>query len=116
MKCMDRAAWPKPEDNPLINLLCGSSEWISNRELADALGLVNKKGNVSVSAHFPSLIDDLADDTRMLPTAVASWQTPREYRAFNKRALIMVAMRARTPSAAAFRDWMADRMAKEAKQ
>lgn len=110
MKHMNRALWPSPQENPIVALVLGDREWISNREVADAIGLGNAKGNVSVQAHFPGLIEDLTGDTRLMPTPGEPWQKPRQFRAFNKRAIIHIAMRARTANSAAFRDWIAHRI------
>ena len=116
MSVFDRTKWPPPEDNPIIQLLGSGRDWFSNTEIGTALGWINNtRASKQVAGHWPDLDATLgADDVRMYrPPAEPGCHKPREVRQFSRKALVLIAMRARTANTAAFRDWLAERAAKD---
>lgn len=117
MDIYDRAAWPKPESNPLVQLLLSGDEWFTNEQIVTALGLSRNRALLSEGTIFKRQIDD--GDAG---TVSRGWLTPGKkvtrsnggtMRVFNRRALVIAAMRTDTLHAAAFRDWMATKLAEE---
>lgn len=116
----DRSKWPSPEANPLVLLLQRGDEWYSNKDIAVALGLTERRALLSeVAPHFGrSLVDE---DTALIlhglivPTkGVRAANSGRgKTRLFSRRALVLAGMRTNTVNAAAFRDWLASRVAGE---
>lgn len=107
MSVYDRSKWPLPEDNPLINLLRREADWIANGELAEALGIVNTTGSKSVTGHWKDVVAQLGEGETMFRQGDGVAASRQRVRCFSKKALILIAMRARTRNAAAFRDWIA---------
>lgn len=111
MSIYDRAAWPHPSANPLIVLFERGDEWVSNSELLAALGYVSHKK--SLIAQWPSLAEQLGADTAVAERGLMIPDSSRQPRGggveryFNRKALVLIAMRAQTSTAAAFCDWLA---------
>ena len=95
-------------DNPLISLMLDGRAWVPNGELASALGLVNTTRSKSVVGHWKSVIEDLGEETRLGRPDESGWRRGREMRLFSKKAVALVAMRARTATADGFRQWAAE--------
>lgn len=94
---------------PILALLRGADDWLLNRDILPALGLTSKRGNHSITGHWRGNIDDIfGTETRMIEPVGYSKQG-RLLRAYSKKALVIMALRARTPNAAAFKLWLADR-------
>ena len=113
MNIYDRAGWPSPERNPLVQLLLRPEPWMSNGELATALGLVNTTRSKSVTGHWKSVTEELGKEETMFRVGDGVAASRQRVRCFSKKALVLTAMRARTINAAAFRDWLASRTAGE---
>lgn len=120
MDIYDRTNWPSPDANPLVILLRRGDEWYSNVEVVAALGL--SKGRALLSNQqalaFGKVIreDDSATVSRDFLTTGKDVQPSNQggtMRVFNRRALILAAMSARTVNAAAFRDWLADQVTED---
>lgn len=111
----DRAKWPPPEANPLVAMFQGGDDWIGNHELADALGLVNTtRGNKSVTGHYKDVLSYLGSDCSKLERQSFNGNRgTQERRFFSRKAVVLIAMRARTVNAAAFREWLATRVVEE---
>lgn len=118
MDIYDRALWPSPDSNPLVRLILSADQWFSNEELVKAIGLSPKRALLSTGTAFGRQIadDDAAIVSRdyLVPGKKVTRANGGTMRVFNRRALILAAMRAETINAAAFRDWMASRLAGEA--
>lgn len=114
MSIYDRTQWPKPEENPLILMIHRDDEWFSNEEVVAALGLSEGRALLSNQTAFVQALTD--DDTGIVgrdwltPTRNVSRAHGGAMRVFNRRAVVLVAMRTNTINAAAFRDWMADQI------
>lgn len=111
----DRALWPSPESNPVIQLLTRDDDWFSNAELVEALGLAPRRALMSMGTIFSRQIDSLdsaiVDRNYLTPGVGVNRANGGTMRVFNRRALIIAAMRTETINAAAFRDWLASRAA-----
>tara|TARA_Y100000588_G_scaffold236481_1_gene250105 strand:+ start:112 stop:471 length:360 start_codon:yes stop_codon:yes gene_type:complete len=106
----DRTIWPAPEKNPLISMLRRGDEWYSNRELAEALELVNTTKSKSVVGHYKHLLEELGESETMLMVDEELTGNRHPARFYSRKALVRVAMRSRTVNAEAFRDWMASQI------
>ena len=116
----DRSAWPPPESNPLVQMFERGDDWYSNKELNTALQPGSERQRRSVVSNWPTLRNQLADEDSMVSdrhfsqsTVVPQGGTGGLSRYWSRKALIIIAMRAQTINAAAFRDWLAHRLAKE---
>lgn len=107
----DRALWPSPEANPLVQLLLSGEQWFSNEQLTRALGLSPTRAMLSNQTGFARQIDrdDTAVESRdfLTPGIGVSRSNGGTMRLFNRRALVIAGMRTNTANAAAFRDWVA---------
>jgi len=115
MSINDRASWPSPAQNPLIALLKGDDEWIDNQTLAIALDPSNLHRRRSLVRHWPDLDDVLGPETAMRQgDLMVPWKQRGGRgirRVYSRKALVLIAMRAQTRNAAAFRDWLAGEIA-----
>jgi prophage antirepressor-like protein len=93
---------------PILALLRGKEEWLVNRDIVDALGFANTRGNHSLSGHWGDIESILGAETKMIEPGGRSRQG-KLLRAYSKKAVVLVTLRARTPNAAAFRLWLAER-------
>lgn len=91
----------------LLALLSSQDEWIFNRAIVNALGLANKRGNHSLTAHWRDLEEYMGDDSKIVQIEHAGSLLP-ERRCYNKRGVIKAALRARTSNAKAFQEWAAN--------
>ncbi len=118
MDIYDRSGWPPPDDNPLIALLGRGDEWYDNEEVVAALGLTAKRALLSQGTIFGKQIGD--GDTALMardwivPGKQVSRANAGRTRVFSRRAVVLAAMRTNTVNAAAFRDWIATMVAREA--
>jgi len=107
----NRSLWPLVHENPLIALLFGEDEWIDNQMIALALDPTTTAVRPSLLAYWPTLNAELGAETafrkegRILSDGHKGGRGIR--RVYTKKALILIAMRARTHNADAFRDWLA---------
>jgi prophage antirepressor-like protein len=115
MSIYDRKAWPSPENNPLVIMLERGEEWFSNAEIVAALGSPPGK---SILAQWPTLAEQIGEDHTgivargfITPTTERRASHGGQERVFSKKALVIIAMRAQTANAAAFRDCVAERLA-----
>lgn len=113
MNIYDRAGWPLPEQNPLVQLLLRPGSWVSNKELAEALGLVNTTRSKSVTGHWPNVLEELGPSETRIAKGNGAPLGRQTQRFFSKKALILTALRARTVNARGFCDWLASRVAQE---
>lgn len=111
MDIYDRSLWPKPESNPLVQLLQRDEPWIANGELAEALELVSTTRSKSVTGHWKNVVGELGEGETTFRQGDGIAASRQRVRCFSKKALILIAMRARTRNAAAFRDWLAGSVA-----
>jgi prophage antirepressor-like protein len=93
---------------PILALLRGHEEWLVNRDIVKALGFMDKRGNHSLAGHWGNIDAILGDETKMIEPGGRIRQG-KLLRAYSKKGVILVTLRARTPNAAAFRDWLAER-------
>ena len=114
MDIYDRRFWPSPAANPLVNLFERDSDWYSNKEIVAALGLSATRPKALIS-QWPTLIDQIGEDNTalaerglMLPTSERGRRAGGLERYYTKKALVLIAMRAQTTTAAAFRDCLAE--------
>lgn len=118
----DRSKWPSPEANPLVQLLLRGDDWYTNREINAAL----KPSRAGKPNGAP--MADLAQTMRIIGEGHTVLRTPNggviatkanaathggTERLYSREALVMLAMRAKTINAAAFRAWLASRVAGE---
>lgn len=117
MDIYDRAGWPPPEQNPLVQLLRSGEEWFSNEQVAVALGLSAKRALVCNQTTLVRQLrdDDTAIESRswLIPTKSISASHGGTLRLLSRRGVILAGMRTNTVNAAAFRDWLADQVAGE---
>lgn len=110
----DRALWPTPDENPLVQLFENSEDWVSNKELVAAFGLAERRAMMSNQTAFVQCLahEDTAVWTRdsWRQGVGVSRSNGGTERVYSKKALILAAMRVNTVNAAAFRDWLANRM------
>jgi hypothetical protein len=113
MGIYDRSKWPSPEANPLVLMLRRGDHWYSNAEILAALGVGTL--NRSLVSQWPTLLDQIgANETTVqrrgwyeeAPTAQPRGGGQERY--YSRKALVIIGMRAQTPNAAAFRDWLAE--------
>jgi len=113
----DRTKWPSPESNPLVLLLQRGDEWYSNEELVRAFGLSADRALLSRGTSLVKILRDndaaLVSRDELAHGKSIGRSHGGQQRVFNRRALILAAMRTNTVNAAAFRDWLASRMAEE---
>lgn len=116
MSAYDRSAWPDAERNPLVQLLRREDEWFSNAEILEALGYGGTKR--SLISQWPTLASQLGDDDTVVESRGVMFvdnkpqgRTGGLERKYSRKALVLIAMRAQTTNAAAFRDWVAARVA-----
>lgn len=111
----DRSSWPSPADNPLVQMLERDEAWYSNEEIVTALGLTKGRALISNGTIFKRQLAQ--GDTAMvsrgwtIPTESINRSHGGQRRVFSRRALVLAAMRTDTRNAAAFRDWIATRVA-----
>jgi prophage antirepressor-like protein len=98
---------------PLKRLLLGSDRWIADRELAVALDPHLATKRKSLVVQFPRVVDLLGSED--LSFRKGGLESPAERhggkgncRLYSKKALVLLAMHARTPNAEAFRSWLAE--------
>lgn len=101
-----------------MQLLLRGDEWYSNQEIVQALGLTSDRALLSnVAPTFRRALgeSDAAIVSRglVVPGLNVSAANTGGGRVFSRRALVLAAMRTNTVNAAAFRDWMASRVAGE---
>ncbi len=117
MDIYDRSIWPSPDRNPLVRMLESGDEWFTNEQIVLALGLAQGRALMSKGTIFQKQIaeGDAAIVSRgwLTPGTKISRSNGGSLRVFNRRALVMAAMRTDTVNAAAFRDWMASRLTSE---
>lgn len=110
----DRSAWPSPEENPLVLLVKCKEEWFPNEQVVAALGLAPGRALLSNGTVFKRQIrdEDAAIVSRgwLVPSKNVNRSNSGQMRLLSRRAVIIAAMRTETVNAAAFRDWMADRL------
>lgn len=115
MSIYDRTQWPEPQANQIIRLLESGREWFTNEEVVAALGLSAGRALLSNGTSFAKTLrkDDAAIESRgwMTPTTSISRSNGGTVRLFSRRAVVLAGMRSETVAAAAFRDWLASRVA-----
>lgn len=95
----------------LVEILRGPEEWISNRQIMDALGY--KKGIRPVTPMWFKYVESLGEEhSVIMKTLDARGQQRVAVRYFSKKAAILIALRVHTEAAAVFRMWLADRVVK----
>lgn len=116
----DRATWPPPESNPLVLMLRREEEWYTSREVNVALqpGRVKPKG--SPMASINQVLRIIGEDESIISSRLGQTTTTGSVRSvggherfFSRKAVVLIAMRASTSNAAAFRDWLATYVAGE---
>lgn len=114
MSIYDRSRWPSPQSNPLVIMLLRGDAWYSNSEINAAISPGVKGLARCFLADWPTLADELGPDQSLIEsrsfgklTNERQGQVGGVERFYSRKALIHIAMRARTPVAAAFRDWLA---------
>ena len=117
----DRANWPSPVSNPLIILFERDADWFSNTEIVAALGW-RKGRSRSIVGQWPTLLEQLDPNDTIVTSRYSSVsdgqkapQAGGQERYFTKKALALIAMRAQTVNAAAWRDWLASDLELEAR-
>lgn len=120
MDIYDRALWPSPDENPLIQLFLSGDDWISNQDINAAISLERASQKRSLISQWQTLASQIGvSETRLVGTAMAvstrgaHSQTGGVTREFSRKALILIATRAQAVNAAAFLDWLASRMVEE---
>ena len=108
----DRALWPTPDANPLVKLMRRGDVWFSNFEVVTALGLSPSRALMATGTIFSRQIDTLdsavMSRSYLTPGVGVNRSNGGSVRMFNRRAVVIAAMRTETINAAAFRDWMAN--------
>ena len=114
----DRSLWPSPTDNAIIRLLERDDDWFTNQEVVVALGL--DEGRALLSNCLPTFARMLGEDDTAVTAYGQTFTSSRispahsgrgNVRLFSRRALVLAAMRTNTPTAAAYRDWLATQAA-----
>lgn len=114
MSIYDRAGWPPPEHNPLVMIVKRGEALVPQRELLFALGMSR---TTTLLAAWPTLAEQLGDGQTYIESK--HYLTPDTKRTggleryYTQKAVIIAGMRAQTSNAAAFRDWLATRTARE---
>lgn len=112
----DRSKWPSPEANPLVQLVMRGDEWYSNKEVNAAFDvgrqgskagspMSNFKQVIRVIGPSATLLDSRSRGLKRLDGSAAQHGGSARY--YSRKALVLLAMRANTINAAAFRDWLA---------
>lgn len=118
----DRTWWPSPSENPIIRLLEADQDWFTNQEVVAALGL--GEGRALLSNGLPTFARMLSEGDTAVTVRGQSHISSRmnaansgrgNARLFNRRAVVLAAMRTNTPAAAAYRDWLASQVAADAR-
>lgn len=118
----DRSKWPTPEANPLVQLLLRGDEWYTNREINAAFDPARAdKPNGAPMANLAQVMRVIGDGHSMLRRPFGQMMVTKANarahggteRFYSREALIMLGMRANTINAAAFRAWLASRVAEE---
>lgn len=94
----------------ILHLLTRPDEWSYNREIVDAFGIANKRGNHSLTAHWRDTDEMMGSDSMLVTTDVRG-RSLAPVRGYNKRGIIKAALRARTDPAKAFQVLAADILA-----
>lgn len=110
----DRSRWPAADCNPLVVMLERNDLWYTNTEMVRALGVESSRPKALIS-QWPTLLQQIGEDHTALvsrgwitPTGERGKQAGGQERCFSREALVVIGMRAQTPNAAAFRDWIAE--------
>lgn len=113
MSIYDRSKWPSHEANPLVLMLKRGDQWYSNTEILAGLGYGG--ANRSLVSQWPTLLDQIGKTETtveqlgwMSPAPQAQPRGGGQERFYSRKALVIIAMRAQTVNAAAFRDWLAE--------
>jgi|GEM_PF-1408568 len=112
----DRSKWPPPEANPLVQLVMRGDEWYSNKEVNAALDaeregskaglpMANLKQVIRVIGETETVIESRSFG--VIQSSKAAFKSGGSARYYSRKALVLLAMRANTINAAAFRDWLA---------
>lgn len=111
----DRSKWPTPEANPLVIMLLRGDEWYPSQEIVAALGLSPNRALLAQKTIFGKQIDegDAAIVSRGFLIQTSKVRSGGTERLFSRRALVIAGMRTNTVNAAAFRAWLASRVAEE---
>lgn len=116
----DRSEWPSPEANPLVQLVMRGDEWYSNKEINSALDvgregskagapMANLKQVIRVIGETETVIESRSFGA--IQSSRAAFKDGGTARYYSRKALVLLAMRANTINAAAFRDWLAGEFA-----
>ena len=117
----DRSKWPPPDLNPLVNLIRQNEEYYSNYQVNVALdpARADQRSRAPLSS-WPNLQRMLDTDDTIVAVAGTFYQSPAPLRAnqgaqrwWSRRAVIEIALQARTINAVAFRHWLTSMVAKE---
>lgn len=113
MDIYDRAGWPPPDENPILKLLQSGEDWIENVDVVVAIKGPDASPNQLPVGETVDAVGDLGEETRLIERESVNGRRGLRIRVYSKKGLVLIAMRARTLNAAAFRDWLADRMVEE---
>jgi len=118
----DRSKWPTAEQNPLVQLLLRGDEWYTNRDINAAFDPARaEKPNGAPMADLAQTMKIIGEGHSAIRTAGGGYRVTKANaaahggteRIYSREALVMLAMRANTVNAAAFRAWLASRVAGE---
>lgn len=106
MSIYDRSKWPPPEENPILVLLRRDQEWFENRDVVEAFKDEGQVTNQMPVGPTTLYLETLGIETKVDMCGKRVWR-----RWYTKKGIVLMAMRARTLKAQAFRDWMAAQIA-----
>lgn len=119
----DRSKWPPPEANPLVLLVLRGDQWFTNKEINAALdpGRADGKPRGAPMANLKQTMKVIGEGHSAIWTSRQAWMLTNApavnhggvERVYTLEALILLAMRANTVNAAAFRAWLANKVAGE---
>lgn len=112
----DRSKWPPPEANPVVQMVMRGDDWYSNKEVNAAFD-VGRKGSKAGSpmSNLKQVIRVIGEAETVIESrsfgaiqsSRAAFKDGGSARYYSRKALVLLAMRANTINAAAFRDWLA---------
>lgn len=115
MSIYDRSQWPAPASNPLILMFERGDEWYSSSEINACIDPARADAKRSLISNWPTLRLQIGEEDTVLrgrdwilKSAAPQGRTGGLERYYSRKAVILIAMRAQSVNAAAFRDWLAE--------
>lgn len=115
MSIYDRSNWPRHDSNPLILMFDRGDDWYSSTEINACIDPIRATAKRSLISNWPTLGEQIGDTETVLrsrdwltSSAQPQGRTGGLERYYSRKAVLLIAMRAQSVNAAAFRDWLAE--------